>query len=83
MSTTEFISAADQLIEEGIAIGKAEERVIAKAETVLTFLRAKFSRVSKETEKAIRQMTDPVALDSLAAHVIHSETLDEFAEALK
>ena len=67
------------IFDEREAIGEAR----GKAETVLAILRAKFRRVPKETEKAIRQMTDPIALDSLAAHVLHSETLDEFATALK
>jgi hypothetical protein len=50
---------------------------------VITFLRAKFKRVPKEIEDAINQMNDPVALESLAAHAGHSDTLAEFAEALK
>ena len=67
----------------GEARGRADERVIAKAETVLTILRAKFKRISKGIETSIRQMTDPVALDSLAVHAAQSKTLDEFLEALK
>jgi hypothetical protein len=61
------------------AKGKAE----GKIETVLTFLRTKFKRVPKEIEKSIRQMSDPVALDSLAAHIVNCESLNDFAEELK
>ena len=71
------------IFEEREAIGEARGRVIAKAETVLTILRAKFKRVPKGIETSIRQMTDPVALDSLAVHAAQSTALDEFSEALK
>jgi len=67
----------------GEAKGRAEERIVAKAETVLTLLQTKFHRVPKGTEKAIRQMTDPIALDSLAAHILGCGSMAEFAEALK
>jgi hypothetical protein len=69
--TTTFVSAAEQLVAEG------------KAETVLKILRAKFKRIPKETEKAICQMTDLIALDSLAVHAAQSKSLAEFADALK
>jgi len=62
-----------------VQIWKAE----GKAETVLAFLQAKFCRVPKRIEKAIRSMTDPIALESLAVQVVHCNSLDEFAEALK
>ena len=68
---------------EGKAEGRAEGRAEGKAETVLTFLRAKFKRVPKRIEKSIRQMTDPIALDSLAAHIASCESFDELAEELK
>ena len=74
---------SERKYDEGVAVGKAEERVVAKAEMVLTILRAKFHRVPKGTEKAIGQMTDQIALDSLAVHAAQSKTLVEFAEALK
>jgi len=77
----------EEKYDAGVAVGEARGEVKWKAEgkteTVLATLRAKFPRIPKGIEKAIRQMTDPTALDSLAAHVIHSETLDEFATALK
>jgi len=73
-------------IAEGEARGEAKVAG-AKAETgrnmLLMFLRARFGRVPKGTEKAIRQMTDPIALESLAAHVGDCASLDEFATALK
>ena len=54
-----------------------------KAEMILTFLRKNSTRVPKRIKHAVRQMTDPVALDSLAAHLVDCQTLDKFAEALK
>ena len=85
MSTTDFVSVADQFRAEGktegIAIGEAKV-ASAKAETVLTFLRAKFRRVPKGIEKAVRQMTDPIALDSLAVQAAQSQTLNEFEKAI-
>ena len=73
----------DEGVAVGVAKGKAEERVTAKAEAVLTVLRAKFHRVPKGVERMICQMSDPIALDSLAIHAAQSKTLDEFAEALR
>ena len=54
-----------------------------KVEAVLTFLQTKFRRVPKKIETEVRRMSDPTALDSLAAHVVNCTTLDEFAEPLK
>jgi hypothetical protein len=34
-------------------------------------------------EKAILAMSDPIALESLLAQAIQSDTMDEFAEALE
>jgi len=65
--------------EEIEARGEAK----GQAKAVLTFLRKKFHRIPKRIEHAVRQMTDPIALDSLVAHVVDCKTLDEFAEALK
>jgi predicted transposase/invertase (TIGR01784 family) len=73
------MTTAQELFLEGETKGKVE----GKAETVLTFLRAKFDKVPKGIEKTIRQKTDPVALDSWAAHAARSKTLDEFATVLK
>jgi len=73
------MTTAQELILEGKAEGKAE----AGRGMVLTFLRAKFGKVPKGIEQTIRQMSDPVALESLAVHAAHSKTLDEFSEALK
>jgi hypothetical protein len=67
----------------GKAVGKAEGKVEGKAELLLKILREKFNRIPKETEKAIRQMTDPIALDSWAVQAATSKSMDEFAEALR
>jgi len=71
------------VFEEREAVGKAEGKVEGKAELLLKILREKFNRIPKETEKAIRQMTDPIALDSWAIQAATSRSMDEFAEALR
>jgi predicted transposase/invertase (TIGR01784 family) len=71
-------TAQDLLLE-----GKAEGKVEGKAGMVLAVIRDKFKKIPKGVETAIRQMTDPIALDSLAVHAAHSKTMDEFAEALR
>ena len=71
------------MFEKREEIGEARGKVKGKAEAVLTVLRAKFHRVPRETEKAIRQMTDPIALDSWTAHAATCKSMDEFATALK
>jgi hypothetical protein len=72
---------------KGIAIGEARGEARGetrgKVEALLTVLRSRFSRVPKDVEKAIRQMSDPIALDSWTAHAATCQTLSEFAEALK
>jgi hypothetical protein len=84
MSTTEFVSAADQLIEEGIAIGEARGETIGVAKgEVLAFLRARFKKVPATTESIIRSMTDLTALESLVAHAENCQSLEEFEKALK
>jgi hypothetical protein len=50
---------------------------------VLTVLRARFQRVPKDVEKMIRAMTDPIALDSWAAHAATCSSMDEFIRALR
>jgi 50S ribosomal subunit-associated GTPase HflX len=54
----------------------------SKAETVMVVLRARFSRVPKEVERTIRQIADPIALDSWAAQAATCQSMDEFAKAL-
>jgi len=52
------------------------------AEIVLMLLRSKFAKVPRRIENAIRSMRGPTALDSLAIHVTHCQSLKEFAKAL-
>ncbi|MDR0705974.1 MAG: Rpn family recombination-promoting nuclease/putative transposase [Planctomycetaceae bacterium] len=54
-----------------------------KQDMVLAALRAKFKKFPKHIETAIRQMSDPIALESLIYDVFASQTLDEFAKALE
>ena len=76
---------------EGIAIGKAvgkaegkvEGKAEGKAEGILTVLRTRFNRIPKDVEKAVLQMTDPIALDSWTAYATTCQTMNEFAKALK
>ena len=70
-------------IAKGEAKGRAEGEAIGKAEMLLTILRTRFHRIPKETEQAIRQMTDPIALDSWAAHATVCTSMEEFTKALK
>jgi hypothetical protein len=67
----------------GIARGKAEGKAEFGRKAVLLALRKKFTRVPRHIETTIRQMSDPIALESLIGDVIVSQTLDEFATALK
>jgi hypothetical protein len=68
---------------EGKSEGKAEGKAEGEANIVLLLLRKKFHKVPKKLENAIRSMTDSTALESLAAHVVDCQSLDEFSDALK
>jgi hypothetical protein len=61
------------------------ERLVipTKAEAILIILRERFKKVPKLTESAIRQLRDPVALDSWTAYAASCQSMDEFAAALK
>jgi hypothetical protein len=54
-----------------------------RAKMVMKALRKKFTNVSKGIEESVLAMSDPIALESLLEHVFDSNTLDEFATALK
>ena len=54
-----------------------------KTESILTILRTKFAEIPEEVENTIRQMTDPIAIESLTVHAVHSKTLDEFTTELQ
>lgn len=69
----------DAARDEGEARGKAE----GEAKTILTVLRARFRKVPKGVENAVRSMTDATALESLAIHAATCESLEDFSEALK
>ena len=73
----------EEKFDEGIAIGEAKSEVKWKVDTLLKIIRGKFGKIPKETEKAISQMTDPIALDSWAVHAATCQSMKEFAEALK
>jgi predicted transposase/invertase (TIGR01784 family) len=67
----------------GIVKGRAEGRAEVARNSVLTVLRKRFTNIPDEMEQAIRQMNDPIALDSLLSLALDCRTLDEFATALK
>jgi hypothetical protein len=50
---------------------------------VLNVLRKRFTMVPIEIETAIREMNDPIALELLIFEAFESQTLDEFATALR
>jgi hypothetical protein len=68
---------------EGRVKGRTEGRAEGGQNEVLDDLRAKFIKIPRQIETAIRRMSDPIALESLINEAIVSQTLDEFAEALK
>jgi hypothetical protein len=70
-------------LEKLEARGRARGRAEGKQDMVLAALRTKFKKIPKRIEATIRQMSDPIALESLISEVIESRTLDEFTEALK
>jgi len=65
------------------SVWQADAVVKDRAEMILKILQARFNKVPNETEKTIRQMTDPIALDSWAVQAATCQSMDEFAEALK
>jgi len=67
---------------EGKAVGEAEGKTETARNLLLAILQKKFSRIPKKTERAIRQMVDPIALESWAVQASMCQTLDEFLEAL-
>jgi hypothetical protein len=85
---TEFIAKTfSKILNEReaneMAMTTAQELLLeGKAESVLTVLRAKFGEVPKGIEKAVLAMSDPIAIESLTVHAVHSKTLDEFATGL-
>jgi len=76
-------TTAEELWIGGKAEGRAEGEAKAGRNMVLTALRTKFGKVPKEIEKGVLGMSDPIALESLLAQVIQSDTLNEFADLLK
>jgi len=75
------------IFDEREAVGEARGIAKGKAELgrnmVITALRTKFKRVPKDIERGVRKMSDSIALESLLAQAIQSDTLDEFADALR
>ena len=70
------------IFEEREDIGEARGIVKGEAKMVINALRTRFGKVLKSIEKAILEMSDSIALESLHAQAIQSDTLEEFAEGL-
>ena len=70
------------IFDEREAVGEARGEAKAGRELVLRVLRKKFKKVPKDIEAKVLSKNDPIALASLAEHVIDSSTLEEFAEGL-
>lgn len=81
MIKTIFEEKYDEGLAEGIAVGEAKA-LAEKAETVLTFLRARFKRVPKTVAEKIRGAKDKVVLDSWAVLAATCESMAEFAKHL-
>jgi hypothetical protein len=73
---------AEELLIQGRAEGRAEEKTESRRNMLFAFLRGKFGKVPKNIERAINQMNDPIALESLAARTGNCRTLAEFAAEL-
>ncbi|MDR2117602.1 MAG: Rpn family recombination-promoting nuclease/putative transposase [Planctomycetaceae bacterium] len=75
------------IFEEAEARGEAKGEARGKTEAgqrmVLAALRKKFTKIPKHIETSIRQMSDPIALESLISDVFESKTLNEFEVALQ
>jgi enoyl-[acyl-carrier-protein] reductase (NADH) len=66
----------------GIARGIAKGVAKGKAEAILTILRTRFKKVPKNTENAVRKMTDLIALDSWTVCATTCQSIDEFSTEL-
>lgn len=76
-------TARESIWQKGVEVGEARGETKGKVETILTFLYARFKNVPLEIYEHLSKMTDPIALNSLAALAATCESVDEFAEALK
>ena len=88
----QIVKAFSKILSEKEAdemVKTTAEELLIQGETkaarsmVLTILRARFQDIPQGVESVIRQMSDPVALDSWAAQAATSLSMEEFAEALK
>jgi hypothetical protein len=83
MIKTIFEEREDIAEARGVALGEARGKAAGKIEAVLTVLRTRFRRIPKDVERAIRQMSDPISLDSWTAQAATCQSMNEFAEALR
>ena len=83
MMKTIFDEKYDAGVMDGEARGEARGKTEKGRSMVITALRAKFKRVPKDVERAVHEMSDSIALESLLVQVIQCDTLDEVAELLR
>ena len=75
-----------QLKQKSCAMKLMQEKLKAECvvkEKILAILEVRFNKVPKGIEKAVRSMTDAIALESLVEHAKTCQSLEEFAESLK
>ena len=73
----------EKIMPTMVEIWKAEGEVKGKAEALVAVLRAKFHKVPEELEGTIRQMSDPIALESWIIQAATCQSLDEFIQAFR
>ena len=61
---------------------KEKGKIDEARENLLDTLHGRFSKIPKYVENTIRQMTDPIALDSWAEFATTCESMEEFESAL-
>ena len=69
--------------EMGRAQGEWHGELKGRICDIITFLLARFNRISSEIVIELNRRTDPIALESLVEFAAQCDSLDEFADALK
>ena len=69
-------------LAEGVAKGRAIERVKSRAGSVIRVLSRRFRTVSKPVKDKVCSITDTDRLDELMDQAVDCRSLDEFAKAL-
>ena len=70
-------TSAEDLIEQGKAIGEARGRITAKRETLLRQMRLKFGPLPAELEATLGELADVARIDELLVRILTASTLDQ------